>query len=112
MTETQINEVEDVDIATSVEPAPQTVDYGTKVKLLPRFKQEVITALSEFAYVETHELIKVIETNDELPINIVNEVIRRISTFPYRGVVNVMRVIENEQNAYFEVVANEQTNAQ
>lgn len=92
------------EVVNDVPPVPETVEYGVKVKLLPKFKRDAVAVLSEFAYVETHELIKVIDGNDELPINVVNEVVRRISSFPYRAVAPVMRVIETEQNQYFEIV--------
>lgn len=95
--------VEDVATAADVAPAPSTVDYNANVKLSQKFKEDVIGALSEFAYVETHELIKVVEGNDVLPVNIVNEVIRRISSFPYRAVAPIMRVVETDQSVYFSV---------
>lgn len=95
--------VEEVAVASDVAPIPSTVDYNANVRLSQKFKEDVIGALSEFAYVETHELIKVVEGNEVLPINIVNEVIRRISSFPYRAVAHIMRVVETEQATYFTV---------
>lgn len=116
MAKTKTNKVDDVVEATPVEnvatnevaPEPSTVDYGATIKLLPKFKNDVVNALSNYAYVETHQLIKVIEGNDELPINVVNEIISRISAFPYSGVKNVMNIIETAQNEYFEMVNREE----
>lgn len=96
------------DVANDVPPTPEIVDYSVIVKLTPKFKQDAITTLSEFAYVETHELIKVIDNNDELHINVVNEIIRRISSFPYRAVAPLMHIVETSQDQYFEIVKPEE----
>ena len=108
MVKTKVDDVVEAtpveEVATNeVAPAPSTVDYNANVKLSDKFRSDVVTALSEFAYVETHELIKVVESNEVLPINIVNEVIRRISSFPYRAVAHIMRVVETGQATYFTV---------
>ena len=100
-----VNNVENVDVA----PVPTTVDYGVTLRLLPKFKSDVTAALSEYAYVETHELIKFVDHNETAPINTVNELVRRISMFPYRGVASVMHVLETDQSQYFEVVDNTET---
>lgn len=103
MAKNKVDEVVDATPVEDVAPAPSTVDYNANVKLSQKFKEDVISTLSEFAYVETHELIKVVEGNDVLPVNIVNEVIRRISSFPYRAVAPIMRIVETEQSVYFSV---------
>ena len=85
------------------QPAPQTMNYEQSLIVSDKFVDDVIAALGDFAYVETHELIDFVRYNKgkAVPINLLNEYINKLATFPWRAVNGVMYNINNKQEDYF-----------
>lgn len=82
-------------------PVPETMNYEQTVKLSDDFVNDLHAALDGFAYVEVSEIFKAVnQMKDAMPVNIANEILRRVASFPYAKVVNFMRVVETEQNRY------------
>lgn len=90
-------------------PAPQTMDYDQTVTLTDKFVADMHAALDGFAYTEVNEIFKAVDQlKNAMPINIANEIIRRIASFPYNKVANFMHSFEADQSKY--VVLNPVTN--
>ena len=106
-----MNEVEQVKNEVSGNmnkmPEPETINYDILLKLNDVFISDVEEALGDYAYVETGELIKAINNlKNGIPINMLNEIIRRISAFPYKSVKKIMFNIETRQDIYWQIVKN------
>ncbi len=100
--------VEETQSMNETMPAPQTINYEQKLKLSDKFVEDMNAALDSIAYVEVKDLFNVVENmRNEIPINILNEVIRRIASFPYKNVKNLMHVVETNQSLYWELLPNE-----
>lgn len=95
----QTNQINDM-------PAPATLDYDVFLKLSDKFVNESVAALSDYAYVEVNDILNtILNLRDQMPINVLNEIIRRIGSFPYKSVAHIMRIIESDQSAYWSVIA-------
>ena len=91
-------------------PAPQTMKYEQTLKLSDKFVSDMYAALDGFSYVEVNELFAAVEQlRNNMPINVLNEIIRRIGSFPYRNVVNLMKTVETRQGDYWQLVNNTAT---
>lgn len=91
-------------------PAPQTMNYEQTLKLSDKFVSDMYAALDGFSYVEVNELFAAVEQlRNNMPINVLNEIIRRIGSFPYRNVVNLMKTVETRQGDYWQLVNNTAT---
>jgi hypothetical protein len=98
----QTNQINDM-------PPPATLDYDVILKLSDKFVNDSVAALSDYAYVEVSDILNtILNLRDKMPINVLNEIIRRIGSFPYKSVAHVMRIIESDQPQYWSVI--EQTN--
>ena len=83
-------------------PVPQTMDYEQKVYFSDKFVEDVVNSLGELAYAETHQIIDFVKDNkDGVPINLTNQLLNQLATFPYNVVNGLMHNIENNQNLYF-----------
>jgi len=92
-------------------PAPQTMNYDQKLKLSDRFMTDMYAALDSFSYVEVNEIFKTVEAlKNEMPINILNEIVRRIASFPYKNVRDLMLQIETDQSVYWALIEQPKTN--
>lgn len=90
--------------ADATVPAPQTMNYDQTVAFTDAFVADMHTALDGFAYTEVSELFKVVDQmKDKMPINLANEVIRRIASFPYSAVKDFMHNFETNQANYLTV---------
>lgn len=109
-----VNNVVEQEVAQMPEPkmpAPQTMNYDQTVKLTDAFVADMHMALDGFAYTEVDEIFKAVEQlKDNMPINVANEVIRRIASFPYNKVAPFMHAFEADQTKY--VVLNATDNKQ
>lgn len=86
-------------------PAPATLNYDVFLTLTDKFVNDSIAALSDYAYVEVNDILNtIINLRNQMPINVLNEIIRRIGTFPYKSVASVMQIIENDQPQYWTVI--------
>ena len=85
------------------QPAPQTMNYDQALIVSDKFVDDVIACLGDFAYVETHEIIDFVRYNKgkAVPINLLNEFINKLATFPWRAVNVIMYNINNKQEEYF-----------
>lgn len=82
-------------------PQPETMNYEQTVKLSDNFVNDMHLALDGFSYVEVSEIFKAVDQfKDAMPINLANEIIRRIASFPYSAVKDFMHVIETDQARY------------
>lgn len=91
-------------------PAPKTMNYEQTVKFTDEFVRDMTNALNGFAYNEVAEIFKTVDKfKDAMPINLANEIIQRIASFPYYKVAQFMSVIENDQTRYIQL--NNQNNA-
>lgn len=82
-------------------PAPQTMNYDQTVRLTDDFVNDMHNALDTFAYTEVNEIFKAVDQlKDAMPINIANEIIRRIASFPYNRVASFMHSFEADQSKY------------
>lgn len=98
------------DVAPEQMPAPQTLNYEQTLRLSDKFVSDMYAALDGFSYVEVNELFTAVEQlRNNMPINVLNEVIRRIGSFPYRNVVNLMKTVETNQGEYWQLVNNTTT---
>ena len=87
-------------------PAPQTMNYDQMLVVSDVFVADMYEALDGFAYVEVSEIIKTVEQlKNEMPINVLNEIIRRIASFPYKNVKKLMSVVETDQSKYWSLVS-------
>lgn len=94
---TNVNEAKAVESM----PAPQTMNYEQTVKLSDDFVNDMHKALDGFSYVEVSEIFKAVDQlKDAMPINVANEIIRRIASFPYTNVKDFMSTIETDQARY------------
>lgn len=94
---------ENVQEATVVEnmPQPETMNYEQTVKLSDECVNDMHAALDGFSYVEVSKIFNTVDQfRDAMPINLANEVIRAIASFPYSAVKDFMRVIETDQARY------------
>lgn len=101
--ETVQNDVEMVSEENIVEsmPRPQTMNYEQSIKLSDAFVNDLHKALDGFSYSEVAEIFKAVDKlKDGMPINVVNEVISRVASFPYKSVKEFMTVIETDQARY------------
>lgn len=91
-----------------MQPKPETMVYEDKIKLTDLFEKDVIDALGNYSYAETNEIITFIKNNKEgAPVNLVNQVINRLSSFPWKSVNGVMYNIKNAQSKYFVLIPKE-----
>lgn len=103
------NEKGKTNAAEAVEqmPAPQTMNYEQTFKLSDKFISDMYAALDSFSYLEVNELFTAVEQlRNNMPINVLNEIIRRIASFPYKNVVNLMKVFETNQGEYWQLINN------
>ena len=97
-----VNETNVVEQVDDVMPAPQTMNYEQKVKLTDKFIDDVVNSLGELAYAETHEVIDFVKNNkDGMPINLANQLLNKLATYPYNVISGVMHNIEIDQSLYF-----------
>lgn len=97
-----VNETNVVEQTDDVMPTPQTMNYEQKVKLTDKFVDDVVNSLGELAYAETHEVIDFVKNNkDGLPINLANQLLNKLATYPYNVINSVMHNIETDQTLYF-----------
>lgn len=97
-----VNETNVVEQVDDVMPAPQTMNYEQLVKLTDKFVEDVVNSLGELAYAETHVIIDFIKNNKEgMPINMANQLLNKLATFPYNVINGVMHNIEIDQSLYF-----------
>lgn len=97
-------DVEVVDMNTGQEdqPVPNTTNYDVTVDTTDKFVNEVISSLGEFSYAETNNLLSFIQqSRTNVPINIMNDVLSRIASFPWKAVNGVMSNIATHQDEYF-----------
>ena len=88
-------------------PEPEVINYDVLLKLNDIFIDDLEEALGNYAYVETGEIIKAVNNmKSNMPINMLNEIIRRISSFPYKSVKKIMYNIETRQEMYWQIVKN------
>lgn len=112
LTKEKNTEVTNTNAAAAPEqmPAPQTLNYEQTLRLSDKFVSDMYAALDGFSYVEVNELFTAVEQlRNNMPINVLNEIIRRIGSFPYRNVVNLMKVVETNQGEYWQLVNNTTT---
>lgn len=104
----KVNNIED---EVSQMPEPQTMDYNQVVRLTDDFVVEVHKALDTFAYNEVDSIFKAMDQlKNSMPINIANEIIARIASFPYNRVATFMHNFEENQSKY--VVLQQEVNNQ
>lgn len=83
-------------------PQPETMNYDQTLILSDMFVNDMYAALDGFAYVEVSEIFKTVEQlKNNMPINVLNEIVRRIASFPYKNVKNLMNVVETNQGLYW-----------
>ena len=83
-------------------PAPETMNYEETVTMTSAFVNDVVAALGELSYAETHEIIDFVRgSKNPIPINLANQLISRLASFPWKIVNNVMHNIEINQSSYF-----------
>lgn len=88
-----------------VMPEPDTLNYNVKFSLSDAFLSDVEEALQDYAYVEVRDILNTVNSlKNEIPINMLNEVVRRLASFPYKSVKKLMYFIETEQNHYWHPV--------
>lgn len=88
-----------------VMPEPDILNYNVKFSLSDVFLSDVEEALQDYAYVEVRDILNTINSlKNEIPINMLNEVVRRLASFPYKSVKKLMYFIETEQNRYWHPV--------
>lgn len=104
MSDKNVNEVvNDVD----VQPAPETLSYEQQVVFSDKFVEDVINALGDFSYAETHQVIEFVQNNKNgAPINLVNELLNRLASFPWKVVNGIMGVVNTNQEVYFTLLNN------
>lgn len=83
------------------QPAPNTTTYGVIVSTTDKFVNDVINALGEFSYTETHKILSIIQNNRNMPISSINEILNRIASFPWRAVNGIMAIVSTKQEEYF-----------
>lgn len=94
-----LNETQGVE---DVQPVPNTTNYDVTVNTTDKFVNEVIASLGEYSYAETNEIITIVQTHrNNVPVNIINEILSRISSFPWKGVNGLMSNVANKQDEYF-----------
>ena len=94
-----LNETQGVE---DVQPVPNTTNYDVTVNTTDKFVNEVIASLGEFSYSETNQIISFVQTSRvNVPINIINEILSRIASFPWKAVNGLMGNIANKQDDYF-----------
>ena len=94
-----LNETQGVEDVQSV---PNTTNYDVTVNTTDKFVNEVIASLGEYSYAETNEIITIVQTHrNTVPVNIINEILSRISSFPWKGVNGLMSNVANKQDEYF-----------
>ena len=106
-----MNETKEMMEAIEQMPAPQTMNYDQKLVVSDRFVSDMYTALDSFSYVEVSEIFKTVEAlKNEMPINVLNEIIRRIASFPYKNVRDLMLQVETDQSVYWTLIEPLKTN--
>lgn len=86
-------------------PAPQTMNYDQKLKITDKFVADMYASLDSFSYVEVSEIFKTVEAlKNEMPINVLNEIVRRIASFPYKNVRDLMLQVETDQSVYWALI--------
>ena len=83
------------------QPAPNTTTYEVIISTTDKFVNDVINALGEFSYAETHHILSAIQNNRNMPISSINEILNRIASFPWRAVNSVMTIVSTKQDEYF-----------
>lgn len=107
-----MNENKEMMEAIEQMPAPQTMDYDQTLKVSDKFVSDMYAALDGFSYVEVCEIFKTVEAlKNKMPINVLNEIIRRIASFPYKSVRDLMLQVETDQSVYWTLIEPAKTNA-
>lgn len=87
---------------TSEMPKPQVLDYNLLFKMTEKFIADLAGTIAELPYCEAKKFSDVVEKYvNVIPIGIVNELIRMISTIPYKYAAPIMHNIETAFNEYF-----------
>lgn len=96
---TEVNNTVEQEVAKM--PEPETMNYDQTVVFTDDFVKDMYNALDGFAYTEVNEIFKAVDQmKNAMPLNIANEIIRRIASFPYNKVANLMHNLESDQSRY------------
>lgn len=90
---------------TSDMPEPEVINYNTFYKVTPIFINDLHIVLGEVAYADAQKFFNMIASyNNILPVSAVNELLRMLSTMPYKYVAPLMNAVNVEENfkKYFE----------
>lgn len=88
--------------ATETQPTPNTTNYDVTINTTDKFVDDVISCLGEFSYSETNQIISFVQSSRvNVPINLINEILSRIASFPWKAVNGLMANIANKQDEYF-----------
>ena len=86
-------------------PEPDTLNYEVKFVLSDTFISDVEEALQDYAYVEVRDILNTVNAlKTAMPINMLNEIVRRLAAFPYKSVKKLMYFIETDKNRYWHPV--------
>lgn len=94
-------------VGTSDMPAPQTINYNVEYRVTEIFIKDLCTVLKNSPYVEVKKLLDFIESYNRIfPVAVLNEFIRTLTNFPYKVILPLMKVIENQDKFkfYFETI--------
>lgn len=94
---------------TSDMPNPQIANYNERYKIQDQFVKDVFTLVQDMAYVDAKQIMESIaQFNGEITLGPLNELIRNLSSIPYRFIAPVMHIIETAPQKYFVMVKDEQ----
>jgi hypothetical protein len=92
---------------TSDMPTPEVLDYEQVFKVSPIFVNDLKIVLQEVAYADAQPFFEFLKNYDYvLPVAVLNEFLRKLSTLPYKYVNQIFAIITNQElfGKYFELL--------